>query len=128
MDVHKRILAILFIISGSLQALTLILLTTFFSVFLPLVTQNVPPEAEWVFVWLVPFFRVLTFCIILFFALPSIAGGIALLNGKDWALTLLMVLGCFKLFSFPIGTALGIYAIWVYAEDHKRKAPVPATS
>jgi hypothetical protein len=43
-----------------------------------------------------------------------------LLNEKSWAMTLLLVLGCFKLFSFPIGTAIGIYTIWVYSESHKQ--------
>jgi hypothetical protein len=41
------------------------------------------------------------------------------LNNKSWALTLLLVLGCFKLFSFPIGTAIGIYTIYVYSESNK---------
>jgi hypothetical protein len=41
------------------------------------------------------------------------------LNNKSWSLTLLLILGCFKLFSFPIGTAIGIYTIYVYSENHK---------
>jgi hypothetical protein len=58
--------------------------------------------------------------LIVLVAVPSIIGGIALLSGKKWALTLLLVIGCFKLLPFPIGTALGVYTIWVYAEDNKQ--------
>lgn len=80
-------------------------------------------EAVWFMEWIVPLIRVISVAVVLFFSIPSIVGGWGILNGKPWALTLLLVMGCFKLFSFPIGTALGIYTIWVYAEDRR---PVPA--
>ncbi len=119
MEVHKRILAILYIISGSLQILGMLFVTAFISVIIPFIMDEAGPDAQWVFVWLVPFIRMIAIFIILLFSIPSIIGGIALLNNKSWALTLLLVLGCFKLFSFPIGTAIGIYTIWVYSENHK---------
>jgi len=119
MEVHKRILAILYIISGSLQILGMLFITAFMSVIIPFIMDEAGPDAQWVFVWLVPFIRMIAIFVILLFSIPSIIGGIALLNNKSWALTLLLVLGCFKLFSFPIGTAIGIYTIWVYSENHK---------
>jgi len=119
MDVHKRILAILYIISGSLQILGMLILSAFISLIIPFILDEAGPDAQWVFVWLVPFIRIIATIIILFFSIPSIIGGVGLLNNKSWALTLLLVLGCFKLFSFPIGTAIGIYTIWVYSENHK---------
>src|SRR5262245_37941950 len=125
MDVHKRILAILFIISGSLQILTLIFVSALFSMILPFLIEHAHADAQWVLVWVVPFVRMFALVLVVFFSLPSVVGGIALLNGKKWALTLVMVLGCFKLFSFPLGTALGIYSIWVYAQEHKVTSPSP---
>jgi hypothetical protein len=119
MEVHKRILAILYIISGSLQILGMIFVTTFLSVIIPFIMDEAGPDAQWVFVWLVPFIRIIAVVVILFFSIPSIIGSIGLLNNKPWALTLLLVLGCFKLFSFPIGTAIGIYTIYVYSQNHK---------
>jgi hypothetical protein len=119
MEVHKRILAILYIISGSLQILGMLFVTAFLSTLIPFIMEEAGPDAEWVFVWLVPFIRIIAAVIILFFAIPSIIGGIGLMNNKPWALTLLLVLGCFKLFSFPIGTAIGIYTIYVYSQDQK---------
>ncbi len=123
MEVHKRILAILYIISGSLQILGMLFVTAFLSVLIPFIMEEAGPDAEWVFVWLVPFIRIIAVVIILFFAIPSIIGGVGLLNDKPWALTLLLVLGCFKLFSFPIGTAIGIYTIYVYSQDKKVSSP-----
>ena len=119
MEIHKRILAILYIISGSLQILGMLFVSAFMSVIIPFVMDEAGPDAQWVFVWIVPFIRMLAIGIIIIFSIPSIIGGIGLLNNKSWSLTLLLVLGCFKLFSFPIGTAIGIYTIWVYSEDHK---------
>jgi len=119
METHKRILAILYIISASLQILGLLFVSVFMSFIIPFIMEEAGPDAEWVFVWLVPFIRIIAIVVILFFSIPSIIGGIGLLNNKSWALTLLLVLGCFKLFSFPIGTAIGIYTIYVYSESNK---------
>ncbi|MBK8292646.1 MAG: hypothetical protein IPK96_18635 [Flammeovirgaceae bacterium] len=119
MEVHKRILAILYIISGSFQILAMIILSSILSIIIPFIMEEAGPEGQWIFVWIVPFIRFIAVGIIILFSIPSIIGGIGLLNHKKWALTLLLILGCFKLFSFPIGTAIGIYTIWVYAENHK---------
>ena len=48
----------------------------------------------------------------------AILGGLAgwgLLERRPWARVLAIVLSIFALFKFPIGTALGIYTLWVLA-------------
>lgn len=122
MESHKRILAILYIISGALQILILLFVSTFISMFIPLITDQADPDAQWVFTWIVPFIQIIATIGILLFSIPSIIGGIGLLNNKSWAMILVLILGCFKLFSFPIGTAIGIYTIWVYSESNKQRA------
>ena len=119
MEAHNRILAIVYITAGSLQILGMIILSSIISVILPFIMDDAGSEAQWVFEWVIPFIQFIAIGIILLFSIPSIIGGIALLNNKKWALTLLLVLGCFKLFSFPIGTAIGIYTIWVYTQNQK---------
>lgn len=119
MEVHKRILAILFIISGTVQILGMIILSSIISIIIPFIMDEAGPEGQWVFMWIVPFIRFIAIGIIILFSIPSIIAGIGILNNKKWAFTLALVLGCFKLFSFPIGTAIGIYTIWVYSENHK---------
>jgi hypothetical protein len=120
METHKRILAILYIVYGVLQAFGMLILTLFISAFLPFIIEQADTEAHWIVEWIVPFISALASVIVILISIPSIIGGISLLNGKSWALTLLLVLGCFKLFSFPFGTALGIYTIWVYSENKKQ--------
>ncbi len=124
MDSHKRILGILYIISGSFQMVILAFVAVFLSTLFPFIAKEVDPNAVWIMEiigWLIPG---IFWVIILLFSIPSIVGGIAILQHKSWALTLLLVMGCFKLFSFPIGTALGVYTIWVYTEENKTKSVV----
>lgn len=48
---------------------------------------------------------------------PSLIAGIGLLRRHNWARILALVLGFFQLPSFPIGTALGLYTLWVLFQD-----------
>ncbi|MBX2915644.1 MAG: hypothetical protein KF856_10285 [Cyclobacteriaceae bacterium] len=122
MENHKRVLAFIYIISGSLQILGMILLATLVESIMPFISEQAGPDAQWVFTWLIPFIRTIAIGVVLILAIPAIIAGAGLLNQKKWALTLALVLGCLKLFSFPIGTAIGIYTIWVYAGDNKIKS------
>jgi hypothetical protein len=123
MESHKRIVGILYIVTGILQFIGMLLLSVLISSLLPFISDQADADAKWVFEWIVPFINIIVAIVIIFFSIPSVIGGIAQLQGKSWALTLLLILGCFKLFSFPIGTAIGIYTIWVYAQD-KKSIPV----
>ncbi len=123
MESHKRILGILFIISGLLHLFGMLFLSFLFSLIFPLIFEHAHLDDQWVLVWVLPFLKAFAVIIILLVAIPSIIGGWGMLAEKKWAMVLILVLGCLKLFSFPFGTALGIYTIWVYAEDHKQKTP-----
>lgn len=54
-------------------------------------------------------------------ALPSLLGGWGLLRRRSWARTLIIVLSIIDLFSFPIGTAIGGYSLWVLFQDDARE-------
>jgi hypothetical protein len=47
----------------------------------------------------------------------KIVGGIALLQRRPWARILVLILSFLSLLMIPIGTAYGIYAIWVLMND-----------
>jgi hypothetical protein len=55
----------------------------------------------------------------------GLVGGIGLLSLAPWARTLTLVAGFIELLNVPLGTALGIYAIWVLmssgAEDEYQR-------
>ena len=53
-------------------------------------------------------------------SLPSIIAGIGLKNRKEWARILTIILSIFNLLNFPIGTAIGAYALWALLNDQSR--------
>ncbi|MCP4313015.1 MAG: hypothetical protein GY790_17280 [Bacteroidetes bacterium] len=50
---------------------------------------------------------------IIFFASLGIIGGIGLLSHKPWARILVMIVSAINCLNIPIGTAKGVYSIWV---------------
>ncbi|MCU0357810.1 MAG: hypothetical protein MUE95_09530 [Cyclobacteriaceae bacterium] len=118
MESHKRILGILYIVSGLIQLMVLAGVSLFITTLFPWIASEAGDEG-WILELIGKFIPIILWSIILLFSVPTIIAGIGLLQNKSWALMLALIMGCFKLFSFPIGTALGIYAIWVYAESNK---------
>jgi len=119
MESHKRVLGIIYIVSGVLLVMVMMALSMFFSVFATWLADSAGEDQQWIFSWLFPFISSIAILICVFIALPSLIAGWGLLNNKSWAMLLALIVGCLRLFSFPIGTAIGIYTIWVYAEDNR---------
>jgi hypothetical protein len=59
-------------------------------------------------------------------AIPGIIAGIGLLKFQSWARILAIIIGCLELFHFPLGTALGVYTLWVLLNDESIKLLTPA--
>jgi hypothetical protein len=55
--------------------------------------------------------------IILVMSLPGLVAGIGLLRLQPWSRILTLILAVFDLMAIPIGTAFGLYAIWVLLQD-----------
>jgi hypothetical protein len=61
---------------------------------------------------------------LLVLSLPGLATGIGLLMFKPWARILGIVLSALQLLGFPVGTAIGIYSLWVLLnKDTERLFP-----
>lgn len=52
---------------------------------------------------------------------PALIGGWGLLNFKPWSRILMIVVSVLHLFHIPIGTALGVYGLWVLFSDEGRR-------
>jgi hypothetical protein len=52
-------------------------------------------------------------------SLPAIIGGWFLMQRKEWARILIVVLGILQLGNIPIGTALGAYTLWALLIDER---------
>ena len=84
-------------------------------------STTIGPYDMWAIEWLEPFIQIIGWSIIFVFAIPRIIAGIGLLNKAPWAMMMALIFGCLGVFSFPLGTALCGYTIWVYIEDNKAK-------
>jgi hypothetical protein len=54
-------------------------------------------------------------------SLLGLIGGIGLLNFQKWARILVMIISAIGCFFFPIGTAIGVYSLWVLMQDDSAK-------
>ena len=62
-------------------------------------------------------------------SVPGLLAGYGLLTRKPWARVLTIVVGILGLINFPIGTAIGIYTLWVLTQPAATEyfaAPAPA--
>lgn len=64
--------------------------------------------------------------IIVFFSILGIIGGIGLFAYKPWARILVMIVSAINCLNVPIGTAKGIYSIWVLMQKETIKLFEPA--
>jgi hypothetical protein len=120
MDHHKKVLGIIYVVTASLTLLTLLVVNVFVSTLFEFILDRATEEdAQAVLTLIKQLLVIITWVVALFGSIPSIIAGIGLLNKQAWALTMALVLGCLKLLSFPIGTAIGVYSIWVYAENSR---------
>lgn len=51
--------------------------------------------------------------LVLVLSLPAVIAGAGLLSYQPWARVLTIVLSALHLFHVPVGTALGVYGLWV---------------
>jgi hypothetical protein len=52
-------------------------------------------------------------CFLIIISLPGMLAGMGLLKMRSWARIVAIVVGVLHLLSFPFGTALGVYTLWV---------------
>ncbi len=50
-------------------------------------------------------------------ALPGIAAGYGLLQRRPWGRVVTIVVAAFNLVNIPIGTAVGVYALWLLTHE-----------
>ncbi|HEX4164026.1 MAG TPA: hypothetical protein VHZ55_01010 [Bryobacteraceae bacterium] len=53
--------------------------------------------------------------------LPAILGAWGLLNYRPWSRVLMLIVSAFHLLHIPIGTALGVYGLWVLTSEDGRR-------
>ncbi len=113
---HAHVLGVLWIIYSMLHAfggvVLLILANTLFLHMARFLPPDAPPPAREMPFFLHPLFLFIGTAL-LAKGLAGIAAGIGLLQRQPWARMLAIVVGIVSLINIPIGTAIGIYTLWV---------------
>ena len=113
MEKQLTIISILNILFGCLGLLAAV------SIFMILSVIGIVSDNENTFLILTIIASVIAF-FLLITSIPEIIGGIGLLKYQNWARILIIIISILDLINFPIGTALGIYSLWVLMQDETR--------
>lgn len=103
---HVNIIGMIYIVLGCLYALAGLMFITGMTTLADLVEDDL---AEGV----LTFSGVTLGIILLILAALQITAGVGLKKFESWARILTIIISVIGLFSFPIGTILGAYALWV---------------
>ncbi len=110
LELHVKIVGWLHIFGSGL----LVLVGLFLLVFLPGIGAV---SGDPVAVKVLGFVGPAVFFLMAVIAAPGLVAGFGLLKRKSWSRLLGIVVGVLNLVNFPIGTAIGIYTIWVLMQE-----------
>jgi hypothetical protein len=116
---HIRILGILNIVMGTLTSLLGVVAMLAMGTIASFIEASLPSAGGSDYhdaVVAAPVVASIGFGIAIFFfvlGLPSIIGGWGLMNYRPWSRILMIIVSIFHLFHVPLGTALGVYGLWV---------------
>jgi hypothetical protein len=120
METHAKVLGILNIVFGALGLCTALFLMVVFGGVAGIVGAEADSDAAIA----VPIIGATGAIVVLFMlvvALPSIIVGYALYKLQPWGRVAGIVLSIVNLLWFPLGTALGVYGLWVlFSADGQR--------
>lgn len=121
LDTHKKVLGIIYVITAGLTFIIALSLGALFAIVFDFAFADASAEEQRIGEFVTAITSFIPAIMIIFSAIPTAIAGIGLLLKQSWAPTFALIMGILKLIAFPIGTAIGIYAIWLYAEEGKLK-------
>ena len=119
---HVTILGWLYVVGNSIF---LVIGAFIFLLLIGLAPVTGEPEASWVLGLVGTTVGMLMAAL----GVPGLLAGYGLLTRKPWARVLAIVVGILGLINFPVGTAIGIYTLWVLTQPVATEyfaAPAPA--
>jgi hypothetical protein len=122
MNTHIKVVAALHILLGALGLIGSLVIFAIFGLAGGIAVSQGGGEAATI----IGFVALCIGGLIALLSVPEIIGGWALLAQKSWGRVLVLVLGFLDLLHFPLGTAVGIYTLWVLLRDTDPKQPYGA--
>jgi hypothetical protein len=115
LEQHRRILGILFIVSNALGLLAAVVMGLVLGGVGMLMSSSHHDTGEGL-----AFSALMGLGLggcLLVMSVPGLITGVGLLRRRPWSRVAALVLGILGLPNFPLGTALGVYAIWFYGQQ-----------
>jgi hypothetical protein len=115
---HIQILGILNIVWGSFGLIAALIILAIFGGVMGLIqtASHGDPDAYFA-IPLVGIIGSVIVIILLVASIPSVLAGVGLLQMAPWARILTIIVSALHLLNIPVGTALGIYGLWVMMSD-----------
>jgi len=113
METHVKVLGILHIVFGALGILAGLGLLVLFGGIAGLVEATVSSQDARVAIPILNIVAWALFGFLFVISIPGVIAGMGLLQFQNWARILTIVLSALDLLNVPIGTALGVYGLWV---------------
>jgi len=110
---HVKLLGVLHIVFGALGILAALAMLFLFGGLAGLVQSTDRSGDSFVGAGFLGFIGVIVFFALLIFSLPGLIAGIGIVNLRPWGRILGIVISALDLLSVPVGTALGVYGLWV---------------
>ncbi len=117
MDTHVKVLGVLNIVWGGMGLIGALIVFTVLGGTAGLVAATEQSEDALLAVSILSLLAIFVSILILVLSAPSVIIGVGLLKFSAWARVLGIVLSILHLISFPIGTALGAYGLWVLLNE-----------
>ena len=128
---HVRILAYLRIVLGSIGLVAALAVLFVFGGIAAIVGAANPHDmdAQRIAIPILGMIGIAVSTLVLLISVPGVIAGVGLLKFRPWARILAIVLSALDLPMVPIGTALGVYGLWVLLQPQtERLFAEPATA
>lgn len=113
MQTHVKVLGVIYLAVGGCMLLGALFLFVTMGGVAGIVGATAEPEDASIAIPIIGFAGTAMAAVMGLFSLPSLATGYGLLTFRPWSRVLGIVVSAISLISIPIGTAIGIYGLWV---------------
>jgi hypothetical protein len=127
MEQHVKILGVLHIVFGSVGILIALGMLLLFGGIAGIIGATDHSNELNISIPLLGSVGALIFFVLLAISLPGLIAGIGLLQFRSWARILTIVISVLDLIHVPVGTALGIYGLWVLLSQGSERLFRPAS-
>jgi hypothetical protein len=113
MTTHVKVVAVLYLFLSALGLLAALFVSMVFGLAGGIVNANADPNEAAIAIPIIGLTGTMLVAFLVVTSLPGLIAGVGLLKFRPWARILAIVVAILNLINIPVGTAIGVYALWV---------------